>query len=54
MGRKSKVVESPHKQRLTLLELADHDDVCSDVMVDNVRTNSSKSTKSELTSTGVL
>lgn len=36
MGRKSTVVESTHKQRLTLAELAEHDDVCSDVMVDNV------------------
>jgi [histone H4]-N-methyl-L-lysine20 N-methyltransferase len=36
MGRKSKVIEAPGKQRLTLAELAEHDDVCSDVMIDNV------------------
>ena len=37
MGRKSKVDESDQKQKLTLAELAGHDDVCSDVMIDNVR-----------------
>ena len=37
MGRKSKVDETDQKQKLTLAELAGHDDVCSDVMIDNVR-----------------
>lgn len=39
MGRKSKIEDASHKQKLTLAELAGHDDVCSDVMIDNVRDN---------------
>ncbi len=54
MGRKSKVVESPHKQRLTLSELAEHDDVCSDVMIDNVRTHSVEAIKLIITSSRLI
>ncbi|ETN39091.1 uncharacterized protein HMPREF1541_05313 [Cyphellophora europaea CBS 101466] len=35
MGRKIKAKDGPLKQPLTLAELAGHDDVCSDVMIDN-------------------
>jgi hypothetical protein len=45
MGRKSKTADSPQKQRLSLAELADHDDVCSDVMIDNVCSTLSPNTK---------
>ena len=37
MGRKFKAKDGLQKQPLTLAELAGHDDVCSDVMIDNVR-----------------
>lgn len=36
MKRKVKSVEQEKVQRLSLAELAAHDDVCSDAMVDNV------------------
>ena len=36
MTRKKNMKEPEKAQRLSLAELAAHDDVCSDVMVDNV------------------
>lgn len=36
MSRKRKDRESERPQRLSLAELAAHDDVCSDVLIDNV------------------
>jgi hypothetical protein len=37
MSRKKTKGGEPERHRLSLAELAAHDDVCSDVMVDNVR-----------------
>lgn len=36
MSRKWKVRDNERTQRLSLAELAAHDDVCSDALVDNV------------------
>ena len=35
-GKKIKSCEADKAQRLSLAELAAHDDVCSDVLIDNV------------------
>lgn len=36
MGRKSRFTEPERTHRLSLAELASHDDACSDAMIDNV------------------
>lgn len=40
MSRKWKSRDNERTQRLSLAELAAHDDVCSDALVDNVSSNS--------------